>query len=207
MTVTDISQEAAATGGPDVLSIDNLSVRFRTSGGIVHALHEVCLTIRHHEVLGIVGESGCGKSSLAMAVMGLLPPNASVEGSVRLRGEQLKYGSESSMEAIRGARLSIVFQDPMASLNPVYTIGYQVAETLLAHGKFTKAQAWQRAVELLLSWSGFPTRRGERPRPARILRWYAPARRDRDRHRERARRADPGRADDGAGRDHPGTGA
>jgi peptide/nickel transport system ATP-binding protein len=149
VTNTEGGAGTTAVGSPDVLSIENLSVAFRTSGGRVQALRDVSLGIHDREVLGIVGESGCGKSSLALAIMGLLPPNASTDGVVRLRGEEVPLGSESAMESIRGARLSIVFQDPMASLNPVYTIGYQVSETLTAHGKVTKAAARDRSVELL----------------------------------------------------------
>jgi peptide/nickel transport system ATP-binding protein len=149
VTATVQDQRPAAPTGADVLTVDQVSVRFRAAGGTVHALRDVSLSIRQHEVLGVVGESGCGKSSLALAVMGLLPPNATVSGSISLRGDELVGRSESAMESVRGARLGIVFQDPLASLNPVYTVGYQIAEALLAHQHISKAAAQQRAVELL----------------------------------------------------------
>jgi peptide/nickel transport system ATP-binding protein len=149
MTAAIQDQLPTTPAAADVLNIDQVSVRFRAGGGTVHALREVSLSVRQHEVLGVVGESGSGKSSLALAVMGLLPPNATVSGSISLRGDELVGRSEKAMESVRGARLGIVFQDPLASLNPVYTVGYQIAEALLAHQQISKAAAHRRAVELL----------------------------------------------------------
>jgi len=149
MTVATQDQRPATPAAADVLNIDRVGVRFRAGSGTVHALREVSLSVRQHEVLGVVGESGCGKSSLALAVMGLLPPNATLSGSISLRGDELVGRSEAAMESVRGARLGIVFQDPLASLNPVYTVGYQITEALLAHQQISKAAAHQRAVELL----------------------------------------------------------
>ncbi|OLT15117.1 dipeptide/oligopeptide/nickel ABC transporter ATP-binding protein [Pseudonocardia sp. CNS-139] len=132
-----------------VLEVEGLTVGFPSDEGLVRAVRGVSYTLRGGEVLGIVGESGSGKSVTSLAVMGLLPGNAQVTGSVRFRGQELVGASDATMTKIRGRRVAMIFQDPMTSLNPVYTVGFQIAETLLAHHDMTKAAALDRAAELL----------------------------------------------------------
>jgi oligopeptide/dipeptide ABC transporter ATP-binding protein len=132
-----------------VLSVQNLTVDFPSGDGAVHAVRGVSYELRPGEVLGIVGESGSGKSVTSMAVMGLLPKTAKVSGSVKFRGEELLGKSDKQLTRVRGKNIAMIFQDPMTSLNPVYKIGYQLAEAVRAHHDLTKAQARKRAVELL----------------------------------------------------------
>ncbi|WP_162795469.1 ABC transporter ATP-binding protein, partial [Nonomuraea lactucae] len=128
------------------LSIRDLQVTF--PGG-VHAVRGVTFDVAPGEVLGIVGESGSGKSVTSLAVLGLLPPGARADGSVRLAGRELIGLDERELAAIRGRSISMVFQDPLSSLTPVYTVGHQVAEAVRAHQDLPRDRAWTRAVELL----------------------------------------------------------
>jgi oligopeptide/dipeptide ABC transporter ATP-binding protein len=132
-----------------VLTVDNLTVDFPSGDGVVHAVRGVSYELRPGEVLGIVGESGSGKSVTSMAVMGLLPKTAKISGSVRFRGQELLGLSDKRMTDVRGKKIAMIFQDPMTSLNPVYKVGYQLAEAVLAHHDIPKAQAHRRAIELL----------------------------------------------------------
>ena len=132
-----------------VLAVQDLTVDFPSGDGPVHAVRGVSYELRPGEVLGIVGESGSGKSVSSMAVMGLLPKNARISGSVRFRGEELLGLSDKAMTDVRGKKIAMIFQDPMTSLNPVYKIGYQLAEAVLAHNDMSKQAARQRAIELL----------------------------------------------------------
>jgi peptide/nickel transport system ATP-binding protein len=137
-----------ATGDP-VLDVVDLQVEFRTDEGRVQAVRGVSYQLRRGEVLGIVGESGSGKSVTSLAVMGLLPGSARVAGSVRFSGTELLGASDSQLRRVRGQGISMIFQDPMTSLNPVYTVGYQIAEAIRAHHDITRAAAREKAVELL----------------------------------------------------------
>ncbi|MEV4165547.1 ABC transporter ATP-binding protein [Nonomuraea dietziae] len=128
-----------------VLQVADLDVRF----GDVRAVRGVGYEVRAGEVLGIVGESGSGKSVTALAVMGLLPPHARVTGSVRLRGTEILGAKEKTLTAFRGRTISMVFQDPLSALTPVYRVGDQIAEAVRVHQKVTAEQAMVRAVELL----------------------------------------------------------
>jgi len=133
-----------------LLQVSDLNVRFPTEDGLVHAVRGVDYELRSGEVLGIVGESGSGKSVTSLAVMGLLPSSARVTGSVKYRGQELLGQSDRSMSRIRGKGVSMVFQDPMTSLDPVYRVGNQIIETLRTHDKNLSSRAAQaRAVELL----------------------------------------------------------
>ena len=132
-----------------LLEVENLTVAFPTDEGIVQAVRGVSFTLEPGRVLGIAGESGSGKSVTTLAIMGLLPRSARVAGSVRFRGRELLGLSERALERIRGRRISVIFQDPMTSLNPVYTVGWQVAEAIEMHQNVSKKQAWNRAIELL----------------------------------------------------------
>jgi oligopeptide/dipeptide ABC transporter ATP-binding protein len=146
LDVDDTRREA----DPDaLLVVDNLTVSFPTDDGIVQAVRGVSYTVRSGEAMGIVGESGSGKSVSSMAVMGLLPKNARISGSVRFRGQELIGLEENQYAKLRGNRIAMIFQDPLTSLNPVYTIGFQIAEAVHAHHDVSKQAALERAVELL----------------------------------------------------------
>src|SRR3712207_1004337 len=133
-----------------LLQVSDLNVRFPTEDGLVHAVRGVDYALRSGEVLGIVGESGSGKSVTSLAVMGLLPGSARVTGSVRYRGQELLGQKDPAMSTVRGKGVSMIFQDPMTSLDPVYKVGYQIEETLRTHDKSLSRQAaGARAVELL----------------------------------------------------------
>jgi peptide/nickel transport system ATP-binding protein len=133
-----------------LLEVDDLQVSFPTQDGLVHAVRGVSYTLRSGEVLGIVGESGSGKSVTSLAVMGLLPGSAQIAGSVRYRGQELLGVSDPDMSRVRGKGVSMIFQDPMTSLDPVYRVGRQIEETLRVHDKrLSRRAAEARAVELL----------------------------------------------------------
>jgi oligopeptide/dipeptide ABC transporter ATP-binding protein len=136
-------------GSDALLVVDNLTVTFPTDDGLVHAVRGVSYTVRSGESMGIVGESGSGKSVSSMAVMGLLPRTAKITGSVRFRGQELLGHNEKEYATIRGNKIAMIFQDPLTSLNPVYSIGYQIAEAVLAHNEISKEAARDRAIELL----------------------------------------------------------
>jgi peptide/nickel transport system ATP-binding protein len=133
----------------DVLQVEDLNVSFPTDDGLVQAVRGVSYTVKRGEVLGIVGESGSGKSVSSLAVMGLLPKNAKVTGSTKVLGEETTGLSDAEISKIRGNKIAMIFQDPLASLNPVYTVGYQLAEAVLAHYDVGKEKARERALELL----------------------------------------------------------
>jgi peptide/nickel transport system ATP-binding protein len=134
-----------------ILEVDDLHVSFVTEGGVVEAVRGVSFTLSPGEVLGVVGESGCGKSVTAMALTGLnkADPNARFAGSVRFRGRELLSLGERELRRVRGAEIAMVFQDPMTSLNPVHRVGSLIAETLRAHLSISRSAADARAVELL----------------------------------------------------------
>ncbi|NYJ06483.1 ABC transporter ATP-binding protein [Petropleomorpha daqingensis] len=133
-----------------LLEVDDLQVSFPTQDGLVHAVRGVSYTLRSGEVLGIVGESGSGKSVTSLAVMGLLPGSAQIAGSVRYRGQELLGVSDPNMSRVRGKGVSMIFQDPMTSLDPVYRVGRQIEETLRVHDKrLSRRAAEARSVELL----------------------------------------------------------
>ena len=118
--------------------------------GVVPAVDDVSITVPKGKIVGIVGESGCGKSMTAMSVMQLIRKPGKIEGGqILFKGEDLLEKSEKEMEKIRGDRISMIFQEPMTSLNPVYTIGHQVTEAILIHEKIEKGEAENRAVEIL----------------------------------------------------------
>jgi peptide/nickel transport system ATP-binding protein len=131
------------------LEISQLAVRFGTEDGDVRAVKDVSLSVRPGEILALCGESGCGKSVTAMAVSRLLPPTATTSGSVRLGDRELTALSEREMRRVRGKDVSMVFQEPMTSLNPSFTVGFQIAEVLRQHEKLSRRAAMARTVELL----------------------------------------------------------
>ncbi len=134
-----------------LLDIQDLKVTFGTRHGVVTALDSVSLDVQPGETLGIVGESGCGKSITALAVMGLIPspPGKIAAGSIKLAGEELTTASPARMRAVRGADVAMIFQEPMTSLNPVFTVGDQIAEAIMLHQNTSYDQAFKDAVALL----------------------------------------------------------
>ncbi|MCL4559901.1 MAG: ABC transporter ATP-binding protein [Chloroflexi bacterium] len=134
-----------------LLNVKDLRTRFHTRDGLVHAVNGVSFFVKEGETLGIVGESGCGKSVTVMSILRLIPspPGEVVSGEALYLGRDLLKMSNDEIRHIRGSQLSMVFQDPMTSFNPVMTIGHQVAEPLMAHQEMTRKQAYARAAELL----------------------------------------------------------
>ena len=128
-----------------LLEVKNLSLRI----GATQILHDVDVTVAHGEIVAITGESGSGKSMTALAIMGLLPQSSDVRGAITLNGTDILQTSEPDLCKMRGNTMGMVFQEPMTALNPVQTIGDQVAETILIHEKTSKADAHKRATAML----------------------------------------------------------
>jgi oligopeptide/dipeptide ABC transporter ATP-binding protein len=141
-----------AMSKPPLLELRNLSTHYISSQGhrVVRAVDDVTLTINAGETLGIVGESGSGKSTLALTILRVLPPAAHiVGGQMMFEGEDLVRKSDAEMRRVRGKRIAMILQDPMASLNPLFTVGDQIAEPIRVHEGVPRATAWRRAVGLL----------------------------------------------------------
>ena len=134
-----------------LLEVENLQVHFRTPAGINRAVNGVSFHVNQGETLAIVGESGCGKSVTSMSLMRLIPepPGKIVSGSVKLAGRDLIALDETAMRNVRGKDISMIFQEPMTSLNPVMTVGNQIAEALLLHEGLSRSDALRRAAEIL----------------------------------------------------------
>jgi len=131
----------------ELLKIDNLQTHFSTRAGLVKAVDNVSFSINQGELVGLVGESGCGKSITALSVMRLISsPGKIVGGKIYFNGEDLTLASEVRLRQIRGNEIAMIFQDPMTSLNPVYTVGEQIAEALRLHHKLDRKQAWDAAI-------------------------------------------------------------
>ncbi|MDQ2888680.1 MAG: ABC transporter ATP-binding protein, partial [Chloroflexota bacterium] len=136
----------------NLLEVNNLQTYFFTRGGVVKAVDNVSFVMKAGETLGVVGESGCGKSVTALSVMRLIanPPGKIVGGEINFNGENILEKNQHELTELRGSKISMIFQDPMTSLNPVFTVGYQIAETVKRHRKdVSNDQAWKRAVEML----------------------------------------------------------
>jgi oligopeptide/dipeptide ABC transporter ATP-binding protein len=138
-----------------ILSVRDLSVRFPTDDGVVHAVENMSFDLGVDETLGIVGESGSGKSVTSMAILGLLPDYAEITGSISFRGEELIGKDDKYMQQVRGRKIAMIFQDALAALNPVFTVGDQISEAVKVHNDLNRAQLHDRAVELL-SLVGIP---------------------------------------------------
>ena len=136
--------------GAPLLSIENLQVHFRTPDGVNRAVDGVSFAIQSGETLAIVGESGCGKSVTSMSILRLLPePPARIAGAIKFEGTNLLDLPNSAMRKIRGNDISVIFQEPMTSLNPVLTVGRQIGETLRLHQGLGRREAEERAIEML----------------------------------------------------------
>ncbi|MGA2092931.1 MAG: ABC transporter ATP-binding protein [Sedimentisphaerales bacterium] len=137
---------------PDkLLEIKGLCVDFFTEAGIAHAVQDVSFSVKKGGTFALVGESGCGKSVTALSIMRLIPdpPGKIVAGKITFNDRDLLGLSEKRMRAVRGNRIAMIFQEPMTSLNPVYTVGEQIVETIMLHQKKAEAEAWELAVEML----------------------------------------------------------
>ena len=134
-----------------LLQVENLHVDFQTYGGVVQAVRGVSFDVFAGQTLAIVGESGCGKSVTVQSLMGLIPmpPGRIHQGSARLRGQDILASKMIAGQDIRGSQISMIFQDPMTSLNPTMNVGSQIAETLEVHRGYSKGDAFARAIELL----------------------------------------------------------
>jgi len=134
----------------DVLEVRSLKTYFYTDEGIVKAVDDVSFKVPAGKTLGLVGESGCGKSVTAMSINRLVsPPGRIAGGEILLNGRDLLSMSEQEMRHVRGAQISMIFQEPMTALNPVLSVGFQIAEAVLAHEKVSNREAWSRAVEAM----------------------------------------------------------
>ena len=140
--------EREAWRGP-LLEVNNLSVSFPTDEGLVHAVDDLSFVLRDDEVLGIVGESGSGKTVTSLAILGLLPKSAEVSGEILFCGRNILGLNEREMAPLRGNRIAMVFQDALASLNPVATVGWQIAEAIKVHRDLDKKELGERVAELL----------------------------------------------------------
>jgi len=134
-----------------LLEVKNLKTYFFTDGGVVKAVDDVSFDVEKGKTLGIVGESGCGKSITSLSIMQLvaMPPGKIVDGEILYNGENLLNKSKDEMRKIRGGEIAMIFQEPMTSLNPVFTIGQQITEAILIHTDLDKAKAKERAIEML----------------------------------------------------------
>ena len=132
-----------------LLEVKDLNIELRTRRGLVRAVRDLSFSLERGQTLGLVGESGCGKSITALALLGLLPEQARVSGSLRLNGQELLGLPEAQLCRIRGNRVAMVFQEPMTALNPVHSIGEQVAEPLRWHRGLSRTAARAQATSLL----------------------------------------------------------
>jgi oligopeptide transport system ATP-binding protein len=136
----------------NLLEVNNLKTYFFARSGVVKAVNDVSFVIKQGETLGVVGESGSGKSVTALSVMRLVasPPGKIVGGEINFEGENILEKNQEELTDLRGSKISMIFQDPMTSLNPVFRVGYQIAETVKRHRKdLSQDEAWQRALEML----------------------------------------------------------
>src|SRR6185503_15076931 len=137
-----------------LLEVENLQTHFATMDGVVRAVEGVSFEVDAGQTIGIVGESGCGKSVTAVSILRLIQePPGKIAGSIRFQGRNLLELSEPEMRDIRGNDISMIFQEPMTSLNPLYTCGKQIAEAVSLHQGLSKRDSWDRAVEMLRSVS------------------------------------------------------
>lgn len=151
--------------GNCVLEVSNLATDFAGPKGVVKAVSGVSFAVKAGQTLGVVGESGCGKSVMCLSLIGLIgPPGRIVSGEVRLNGQELLQLSQKELRRVRGREISLVFQDPMTSLNPVLTVGTQLTETIASHERISRTRAKQRALELLVR-TGLPD-------PEKLMRRY-----------------------------------
>ncbi len=148
-----------------VVEVKDLIVHYETEDGIVEAVNNISLSIDKGEVLGLVGETGAGKTTIALSIMGLLPypPTHVIQGEIRLKGENMRKMSEKDMRKIRGKEISMIFQDPMTALNPVKYVGDQIAEVIRLHDHCSKGEAVRKAMKMMETVGILPERYKEYP--------------------------------------------
>ena len=159
--MSDETKTAAET----VLEVEHLSIAYETRKGDVEAVRDVSFTVREGETLGVVGESGCGKSTIAFGIVNHLGPNGKItEGRISFQGAELTGKTQSELDELRGDRISMVFQDPMQALNPSLRLGEQLAEVLTCHRNMPLEEAWDRSIQML--------KRVNMPDPEDVMRRY-----------------------------------
>ncbi|MCF0133936.1 MAG: ABC transporter ATP-binding protein [Blautia sp.] len=148
-----------------ILKIKDLVIHYETDEEVVEAVNKIDIDLGKGEVLGLVGETGAGKTTTALGIMGLLPPKVGhvIQGSILLNGEDLLQKTPKEMREVRGKKISMIFQDPMTALNPVKTVGDQIAEVVYLHNKCSKAEALKRAQEMLAMVGIVPERYKDYP--------------------------------------------
>lgn len=134
-----------------LLEVKQLRASIKSKRGYIHAIEDISLSLDEGEILGIVGESGCGKSMTALSILRLIstPPVEITGGEILYRGEDLLKMNKSQLRSIRGNKISMIFQEPMTSLNPVYTVGNQIIEAIRLHQKLKKRECWEKGIEML----------------------------------------------------------
>jgi peptide/nickel transport system ATP-binding protein len=143
-------QDSSASMNNTVLEVDNVQINYETRKGDIEAIQGVSFKVGEGETVGLVGESGCGKSTIAFGIVNFLGPNGKiVDGSIRFQGEELVGRSQKELKKLRGDRISMVFQDPMQALNPSVRLGEQLAEVLTCHRDVSQEEAWERSIEML----------------------------------------------------------
>ena len=149
----------------NMLNVENLVIHYETDEEVVEAVNNIRFSLKKGEVLGLVGETGAGKTTTALGIMGLLPTKVGhvIQGKIELDGENLFDKSEKEMRKIRGKKISMIFQDPMTALNPVKTVGDQIAEVVLLHNHCSKAEALKRAQDMLAMVGIVPERYKDYP--------------------------------------------
>jgi peptide/nickel transport system ATP-binding protein len=149
--MSETTAQAESASSVPLLRVRDLVTSFRTENGVLRAVDEVSFDVPEGATLGIVGESGCGKSVTALSILRLIPhPQGAIErGAIELRGKDILRLSEREMQEIRGNEISMIFQEPMTSLNPVYTVGAQIIEAIRLHQKKSRREARERAIEML----------------------------------------------------------
>ena len=149
----------------NMLNVENLVIHYETDEEVVEAVNNISFRLKKGEVLGLVGETGAGKTTTALGIMGLLPPKVGhvIQGKIELDGENLFDKSEREMRNIRGKKISMIFQDPMTALNPVKTVGEQIAEVVLLHSHCSKVEALRRAQDMLAMGGIVPERYKDYP--------------------------------------------
>lgn len=148
-----------------ILDVKDLVIHYETDEEVVEAVNNITFQLEKGKILGLVGETGAGKTTTALGIMGLLPDKVGhvVQGSIKLEGEDILKKNKREMRAVRGKKISMIFQDPMTALNPVKTVGDQIAEVVLLHNKCSKAEALKRAQEMLAMVGIVPERYKEYP--------------------------------------------
>ena len=144
-------KKAIQEGDELVLDVQNLTVHYELEEETVYAINDVSLSLRKGQTIGLVGETGAGKTTTALAILQLVPdpPGVIKQGKITVCGHDMSSMTTKQLETIRGRDVSMIFQDPMTSLNPVFTVGEQIAESVELHEHVTKEEAWQRACEML----------------------------------------------------------